>query len=50
MHDMFLVIVCECFCGVLQCFMIRNHWVWYLDVCGRLSFTNDMHAVFGVFV
>ena len=30
--------------------MTRNHWVWYLDVCGRLSFKNDMYVFFHVFV
>ena len=44
------LIVCACFCEVLQCFMTRNHWVWYRDVCGRLSFKNDMYIFFDVFV
>ena len=30
--------------------MTRNHWVWCLDVCGRLSSQNDMYAFFDVFV
>ena len=38
------------FCEVLQCFITRNYWVWYLDVCGRLSFKNDMYVFFDVFV
>ena len=29
--------------------MTRNHWVWYLDICGRLSFKSDMYAFFHVF-
>ena len=49
MHDLYLVIVCACFCLVLQCFMARNHWVWYLVVCGRLSF-NVVYVFFDVFV
>ena len=28
--------------------MTRNHWVWYLDVCGGLSFKNDMYVFSGV--
>ena len=50
MHDLCLVIVCACFCEVLQCFVTRKHWVWFLDVCGRSSFKNDMYAFFDVFV
>ena len=50
MHNLCLVIVCACFCEVLQCFMTCIHWVWYLDVCGRLSFKNDMYVFFDVFV
>ena len=50
MHDSCPVIVCACFCEVLQCFMTRDHWVWYLDVCGRLSFKTDVYVFFDVFV
>ena len=28
--------------------MTRYHYVWYLDVCGRLSFKNDMYVFFDV--
>ena len=44
MNDLCLVIVYEWFCEVLECFMICNHWVWYLDVCCRLPFKNDMYV------
>ena len=45
MHDVCLVIMCECFCQLLSYFMTRNHWVWYIDVCGRLSF-KKRHVYF----